>query len=271
MPIIVQPKWQQSISRGQTNSVVLQYVVLFTNSRDAAYAALEAETSDALNVAGGFLARTDISLDQTGPDLWDGSVTYGLPGAADRPERPEIGQGKRSFEIGFRTEKVLRSIDTRTYFTGSDAPPNFGGAIGVEKGAAKGLDVNTPTFTWAQSQIISLAQFNSDDYFDRLWQVAQAPVSSGSFYRFQAGEVLFLGATGGERDSESAEMNFRFTAARNLSGLSIGAITDIAKKAWEYLEGLTEDAEDADTVIRKVRAVYVHQVYYTSDFNLLGV
>ena len=88
-----------------------------------------------------------------------------------------------------------------------------------------------------------------------------------------AGECLFLGASGSKRGEEDWEITFRFAASPNRTGITVGDITGIAKKGWEYLWVRYADAEDAaaKALVKKPVAVYVEKVYEDGDFSGLGI
>ncbi|MFN8730574.1 MAG: hypothetical protein ACK5Z4_12025, partial [Planctomyces sp.] len=100
--------------------------------------------------------------------------------------------------------------------------------------------------------------------------------NAGSFRGFAAGEVLFLGATGSKRGDgpdDNWEITFRFAASPNQTGLSVGSITGISKKGWEYLWVRYADAEDSGSgaIIKKPIAAYVERVYDQANFGALGI
>ena len=88
-----------------------------------------------------------------------------------------------------------------------------------------------------------------------------------------AGEVLFLGASGSKRSTGDWEITFRFAASQNRTGITIGDITDIVKGGWDYLWVRYEDSEDtgAKQLVKKPVAVYIEQVYHLKDFSLLAI
>ncbi|MCJ7544508.1 MAG: hypothetical protein MUP47_08100 [Phycisphaerae bacterium] len=54
--------------------------------------------------------------------------------------------------------------------------------------------------------------------------------------QFAPGELLFLGGSGGESTGwEFAELTLPFAANPNRTGITIGDISGIDKKGWEYL------------------------------------
>jgi len=85
----------------------------------------------------------------------------------------------------------------------------------------------------------------------------------GITFSFAAGENLYLGGSGGVVDGE-VEITHKFSASQNATGLSVGGISGIAKKGWEYLWILLEDSVSQNTLVKVARGVYVEQVYRTT-------
>jgi len=98
-------------------------------------------------------------------------------------------------------------------------------------------------------------------------------VNTGAFKGFNAGEVLFLGASGSRRGYGDWEITFRFAASPNVTNLTIGDITGINKKGWEYLWVRYADSEDtaAKALVKKPIAVYIERVYDDGNLSLLGI
>ena len=96
-------------------------------------------------------------------------------------------------------------------------------------------------------------------------------VNNAGFKGFAAGEVLFLGASGSQRGEEDWEITYRFAASPNVAGLTIGDITGINKKGWEYIWVRYADAEDEKVLVKQPIAVYVEKVYDEGNFAGLGI
>ena len=62
-------------------------------------------------------------------------------------------------------------------------------------------------------------------------------------------------------------------SSANETNLTVSGVTGIAKKGWEYLWVEYEDYGDdtANALGKKVKAVYVEQVYRCGDFANLGI
>jgi len=82
------------------------------------------------------------------------------------------------------------------------------------------------------------------------------------------GQVVQLG-----QQDVDWEITFRFAASLNRTGISVGSITGIAKKGWEYLWVRYADVEDAgsNTLVKQPVAAYVEQVYEYGNFAALGI
>jgi hypothetical protein len=98
-------------------------------------------------------------------------------------------------------------------------------------------------------------------------------VNNAAFRGFAAGEVLFLGASGSQRGQDDWEITFRFAASPNVTGLTVGSITNIDKRGWDYLWVRYADMEDttAKALVKRPVAVYVEQVYPFADLSGLGI
>jgi hypothetical protein len=95
----------------------------------------------------------------------------------------------------------------------------------------------------------------------------------GDRYQFAAGECLFLGASADESTaSDFVDITYRFAASPNRTGITVGDITGISKKGWEYLWVRYADAEDATAkaIVKKPVAAYVEKVYEVGDFSAIG-
>ena len=93
-----------------------------------------------------------------------------------------------------------------------------------------------------------------------------------------------LGETGDARGAELSlrrgtdpdddwEITFRFAASPNASGISVGDISGISKKGWEYLWVRYADQEDTGShaIVKRPVAAYVERVYDEGSFAGLGI
>lgn len=203
-------------------------------------------------------------------NAWLARVQYTRPGAKSQ-DPPVPGEAARwSFETtGGQQHIEVGESHVNSYAPAGETAPDHDGAINVTEDGVEGVDVGAPTFRFSLTKAFNDgSEPSASTLADLTFTTNQA-----TFQGFAAGEVLFLGATGSQRDDGSWEITFTFERRKNRTGLTIGSITGIAKKGWEYL--WVEFRQDTDaTAGRRVRlpiAVHVEQVYESGDFSQLGV
>jgi hypothetical protein len=216
------------------------------------------------------LVRQSITLEPQGVDSASGSgrwlvtVRYGpwIP--------PQIGESTFSFDTGGGTQHITQSLATVARYPPSTAP-DFQGAIAVTHDNVEGVDITVPVYQFSETHYLATA-FVADVYKAVLFRLT-GKVNDAPFRGFAAGECLFLGACGAKRGAEDWEITFRFAGSPNVANLTIGSISGINKKGWEYLWVRYADAEDtnAKVLVKKPVAVYVEKVYEDGSFADLGI
>jgi hypothetical protein len=152
-------------------------------------------------------------------------------------------------------------------------------AIGWDGEQVQGVEVSRPVFQFELTCYLPVAAV-TQTYVRNLMELTGC-YNSGTWDAYDAGECLFLGASGRKRGSEDWEISFKFAASPNvvkdeqhgLPGLAVGNITGIEKRGWDYLWVLYEEHTDNDgkKLIPVPKAVYVEEVYYPGDFSVLGI
>ncbi len=209
----------------------------------------------------------DYDLEYLGNGLWLATCNY----VQRVPKQP--GDSTYNFEIGGGQQKITQSLATVNSYVASGSATNFNGAIGVgSDGQVEGCEIYVPTYSFSETHYIPVASVTSG-YKANLYAVANAPVNNASFRGFNAGEVLFLGATGTQRGEDDWEITFKFAASPNVTGLTIGSITGIAKNGWDYLWVRYQQDHDGGTYVQIAKPIQVNveRVYYSGDFTLLGI
>jgi len=213
-----------------------------------------------------------VVMDTSNPDgcIWNGTVRYARSSQDSEP--PETGESTFSFDTGGGTQHVTQSISTvNKYAPAGKTAPDFGGAIGVTHDSVEGVDITTPVYNFSETHYLA-ASVVTGAYKAALFNLT-GKVNNASWNGFAAGEVLFLGASGSKRGDEDWEISFRFAASPNHDGLTVGDITEIDKKGWEYMWVRYADAEDAaaKAIVKKPVAVYIEKVYEEGDLSGLGI
>lgn len=262
MPVAVYEKWdsrETTISEDAT--VDLRFLIRGTDDDAAANVAL----LDASPVLYGGLVRQSAHTERIAEDAWEGSVRYGIQ------EPKQTGDSSFSFDTGGGTQHITQALATVGAYSVSGPPPNFSGAIGATKDSVEGVDITVPVYNFTETHYIDAALVTAG-YKATLFHLT-GTVNSAPFRGFNAGEVLFLGASGAKRGQEDWEITYRFAASPNVAGLTVGAMTGIEKRGWDYLWVRYEDVEDteAQTLVKRPVAVYVEQVYPLGNFAGLGI
>jgi len=198
-----------------------------------------------------------------GGGVWEASARYG------KRERKEPGYSSFSFDTGGGTQHISQSLQTLGSYAASGTPPSFQGAIGVTTDSVEGADITVPVYSFQESHILADALVTGA-YKLTLFGLT-GRINAANFRGFAAGEVLFLGAAGSKRGTEDWEITYRFAASANVSGLSLGPISGITKRGWDYLWVRYADAVDQNVLIKRPIAAYVERVYLDGNFSLLGI
>jgi len=258
----------RQVTTGQQPSVELRYVIRGTNDDVEARNALLANSPTMYDPWGSgwfFLPRDTVTVQPVGDLLWEGIVRYGPV--------PQTQESVFSFDTGGGTQHITHSLATvARYAPPGKTAPDFKGAIGVTADSVEGVDITVPV-NYQFSETHYLADMLVTPAYKATLFGLTGKVNSAGFKGFAAGEVLFVGAAGSKRGSGDWEITYRFAASPNVTGLTIGDITGISKKGWDYLWVRYADAEDAvaKALVKKPVAVYIEQVYPYGDLNGLGI
>jgi len=254
---------------GTNSSAELAYVVLGTDDDIAARDALEAGSPATYAT----LPRQSVQVEPLGPKLWDGQVRYGHE---NNSNQIQTGESTFSFDTGGGTQHITQSLQTVGRFPASgQTAPDFKGAIGVTPDAVEGVDITVPVYQFSETHYKPDNQVTGT-YKGVLFELT-GRVNADTFKGFAPGEVLFLGASGSRRvqmgESADWEITYRFAASPNRTGLSIGGISGISKKGWEYLWVRYVDRADplAKALVKRPIAAYVERVYESGNFSGLGL
>lgn len=263
MSIIVHERWERSLTGGDSPSAELGYEITGTDSVSDARAAMLSVRPATFY----YLVPVSDNVEWEAPGTHRGSVTYGPR------KRKEIGESEYDFETGGGSQKVFASLETiHSYATSGRTAPDHKRLIGVSKDGVDGVEVTIPTYKFSETHYLSWATVNAA-YKTLLFNLT-GTVNQYAWKGFAAGEVLFLGASGKVRTDETDwQVNFKFAASPNQTGLSVGDITGIEKKGWEYLWIRYEDSVDTDANManKKPIAVYIERVYRWGAFATLGI
>jgi hypothetical protein len=199
--------------------------------------------------------------------FWDAAVRYSAP-----DQELEVGESSYSFDTGGGTQHITQALaHVASYAPAGKTAPDFKGAIGVTSDGVEGVDITVPVYNFSETHILANSVV-TNAYKGKLTALA-GKTNNATFKGFAIGECLFLGASGSKRGKGDWEISFSFAASKNRTSLTVGDISGIAKKGWEYLWVRYEDAVDATAkaLVKKPLAVYIEKVYDEGNFADLGI
>lgn len=247
----------------QPGSAVCHYVLSGTTSKIVARA-LAAGFSPVLYEN---LVRQNIELSCQGFNVWYVDVTFGpIP-------PPEEGEFKWSFDTTGQTKHITQAIEHIAEYA-DGAKESHEGTIGVtENGDIEGVDVPCAGFKWTENHQLLLASYGWT-YSTILGEIS-GMVNTGSFRGFAADTVMFMGATGGQssKDPLLLDITYLFEYSKSVTGQTVGPISGVDKKGWEYawVEYKTVEGAIVKQLRKKPRQVNIEQVSYREDFDVLGI
>lgn len=232
-------------------SITLVYALAGTN--DPAYARTLADGTIPTIVASlyGVLYREDLVLDPIGFELWRVTAPF-------TQRKYALGEYRLRFSTTGGQIHITQAIQERRRY--GPGAVNNAGTIGYRSAdEIDGTEIVIPAlkiscFFRHPQGVMTIA---------RIKTIARATgaVNNTPFLTFLPGEVLFLGADGGEGTQTEAEVEYQFAMSENATGLTIGSIAGVAKLGWEYLWIKYKDNVVGGKPVKEAEAVYVDQVY----------
>lgn len=268
MPVVIEEKFgSPQIVTGDNPSVTRSYIISGTADEIEAKDELEAFAPDTELS----LPRLEVQVDPLAATWWEGVVRWGLQQSSPPPD---TGDSTFAFDTGGGTQRITHSPVTVGYAPPGGTAPNFQGAIGVTDNGVEGVDITLPIYHFSETHYLAAAVV--DEAYKNTLFALTGQVNDASFKGLAAGECLFLGAAGTRRGTDPDddwEITFRFAGSLNATGLSVGPITGIDKKGWQYLWVRYAETEDANAkvIVQRPIAAYVEDVYKSGNFAALGI
>jgi hypothetical protein len=254
-------------------SATLTYIIQGTDSEDSAMSELKTEAPATFqSMARQSTSVEPVYIEEGNSDrcVWKGTARYAYVAIQTTP--PATGDSLLSFDTGGGTQHITQSLQTISKNAPPDeTAPDFNGAIGVTQDSVEGVDITVPIYHFSQTHYLPAENVNNT-YIGTLFRLT-GKVNNGDFKGLNAGEGLFLGASGSKRGDADWEITFRFAGSPSRTGIVIGDIEPFDKDGWDYMWVLYEDAEDtaANTIVKRPVAAYVEKVYERANYADLGI
>lgn len=156
---------------------------------------------------------------------------------------------------------------------GTSIPTDEKGAIGWDGNNVNGADIIVPKYEFGETHYMYWTPMSGEWAYKLVLMGLTGKVNNAAFRGFAAGEVLFMGARATRTPETSPywQINYRFAASPNKTGLVVGGITGIAKKGWELMDVRYEQQVSGivNTTIPVPVCVLIHKVYDEGDFSTL--
>jgi hypothetical protein len=244
------------------------YSIIGAASAEAALTLLITTADLSKTVDGIELTKRTFRIEPEGT-IFIGRVEYSRPSPRDQEPLPE-NQSSYQFETGGGTANITTSLETiETSRVDGETPIDCQNAINWDGTNVNGVDIVIPNFTFSETHALPDSSVTGT-YKTDLFR-ATGKVNDATFKGFAAGEVLFLGASGSKRADGPWEITYRFAASENMTGLTVGEITGINKKGWEYLWTFFTPNADGDLLVKRPEQVFVEKVYESYDFSKIGI
>jgi len=170
------------------------------------------------------LLRQSATVEPLGPNLWRATVRYGLK---ETDEATGPGETLRTFNFETQEQTVhitqaLEPTPAGRRYASSGTAPDFKGVIGYDGEKVAGVDIGTGRFTFSVTKRFTDDEVDSD-YLLTLSRNAFR-VNDDTFWLWDAGEVLFLGASGSRSGNgsirESGDDDDQLSGYDGITGLN---------------------------------------------------
>ncbi len=217
------------------------------------------------------LALSKFSLDQN-----KGGGTYVITVAYESSNAQDISlvinnadSAKYSFDVNTGgSMQITNSLKTvKRYGTA----PDLEGAINCNGDNVAGVSRRVPVSTFSETHRLRSTKVTTT--YKKNLNTLSATINNEKFRGYSQGEVMFLGASGQQRDDGDWDITFKFAVSPNRYNFSVGKITVKEKYGWDYMwvKYVKDVAADGKSRINKPVGVYIERIYYISSFRNLGI
>lgn len=205
--------------------------------------------------------------------IWTGTVEYALRAVSP----PKVGETpKIAFEIGGATQHITQSISTRNSYPAGTAP-DLKGAIGYNGESVEGVDIPARSMKFSLTKRLANASVTGT-FIGNLYALVSTVNNAtftvtyeGGSFSLAAGECLFVGFSMAPVNYLEWDITYQFEASPNKTGLTVGTITGIEKRGWDYMWVRYSEAVSGSEIVRQPTAVYVEKVFEDGVFSGLGL
>lgn len=259
-------KSRQSNLRGRNTTAERKYKIFGTSDDNVALQQLVATAPATVTVNNGItsilLSEVEYSVEDEDHEVFLGTAQYKYS------ELSGVSDSTYQFETTAESQHISNSYFTVARYPASSE--NLNGAINYDGENVGGADILVPTYQFSETHVFTDAAI-TQAYKAVLFR-ATGKTNNAPFKGLQAGEVLFLGASGQRRAEDLLwELTFRFNCSPNLTNLSVGNITGITKRGWDLLWVRYDDSIGTQGIIKQPLGVYIERVYDETNMAALNI
>lgn len=215
---------------------------------------------------------------QMAKEIWLWTINYVQPQRADEStnDKLDVGEFSVSFDNSGATTKVFWTPDpdNNVSFYPPPTSTDYRGAIEVRDGQPQGTEIPVPALRfdihYRHARTASASEFLQ--YGDAISELV-GRTNLLNFFGFGAERVLYLGSSGRNGTDSDPVLDHHFVVGKHLTDLIFDEVTNVDKKAHEFLWVQYEPIKSTDTNLLKpkVVSVYVHKLHEPVDFAALGI
>lgn len=275
---IIETRNSRGGTEGEDPTRDLEYLVIGTTDENEAILAILAHAP--LTYLGLVQNDLDIKPHPDATDVWKIKIPY-KKYKSKSPTSREIGSIKIKIDISGGNQNITQSLSTINKYKSEQnslSIRDFKGAVNVgEDGKAAGTEIIVPAFSFTIDYVSGnpcttayiaqnynlVGRFNGDQFV----------IDDGKhFLDLDPGQVLYLGFTSQERDSESLSQSFKYIVSPNKDDIIIGDVNDgdpITKYGWDFLWIAYHKIAESGSNPSIPWEVFIERLY--SPGNLMGV
>ena len=246
-------------------SYLLTYLATGEQDNDIVVANALAGTPLSVFRTAGTLFRQNMTVEPVGWAQYRIEVPYGIP--QSDPLNLPVGSSSFTFDTTGATVNIKAAREHIASFppiTNEENPHK--GAIGVrEDGDVQGADIVIPALKLTYNFKHPLGVIT--ETYARTQAAVTGATNLNPFRGFAGGELLYIGASGGDGTDVEATCSYNFIASQNVSNLQIGDITNIVKGGHHYAWIEFKDEVVNGRSARQPRRVHIERVYDPVDFE----
>lgn len=184
-----------------------------------------------------------------------------------------LSLNETTFSFQLSVQPVSIKVPRSVYVYKNNDTPDFSPQLINDVGDGEepnGVDVYEPVYEESKTIVVSSADLDST--YRTYLKNTVGKTNDSEFNGHSRGEVLLMGVSGQRRGEGETELTFRWQVRRNQFGISLGGISNIDKKGWEYLWPRSElRSSSGGPSVKVITHICVATVFEEANYSGLGI